>query len=222
MNADDVNISLSKPAISTVERVGSNPAPASPKSNKRKNHRGGRKTKRKQNSSTGQKTLTALKDLAVVGTVEPIVPIPAKRQAQTNRKKRRKVAKAPTETKITAPDTVTERQDGVSVCILEQDSASRTAQDDSTRPCHHSADSSTPEPSPSRGVDENNSARAETSHAISVAKQESVSSREGASGDIAIYGRDGLEAKFKSVTTMPEICQGEYSTILSVSANIHA
>ena len=123
---------------------------------------------------------------------------------------RRKVAKAPTETKITAPDTVTERQDDVSVCILEQDSASPAAQDDSIRPCHHSADSSAQELFPSHSVDEHTSARAGASEAISAAEQQSVSSREGASGDIAIYGEYGLEARFKSVTTMAGTSEGEY------------
>ncbi len=185
MNADDVNISLSKLAISMVEAVVSNPAPAPPKSKKRKNHRGGRKTKKKQNSSTGQNTLTAPKDVAVISTVKAIIPILAKKQKQTNRKR------CSTEITVAAPDTVTERQN------------------DSTRPCHHSADSSTLELSPSRGVDENTSARVETCEAISAAEQGSLSGGEGASGDIAIHSKDGLETRFKGVTTMAETSQGE-------------
>ena len=204
MDADDVTIGLSKLAISMVEAVVSNPAPAPPKSKKRKNHRGGRKTKKKQNSSTGQDTLTAPKDVAGISTVKAIIPISAKKQKQTNRKR------CSTEITVAAPDTVTERQNDVSMCILRQDYVSPTAQDDSTRPCHHGANSSTSELSPSRGVDEINSARVETCEAISAAEQESLSGGEGASGDIAMYGRDGPEARFKSVTTMAETSQGEY------------
>ena len=210
MNADDVNVSLSKPAISMVEAVGSNLTPSPPKRNKRKNHRGGRKTKKKQNASTGQDTLTAPKNATVMSTVEAIIPTLATKQKQTSRKRCRKSTKAPTETTIAAPDNTTERQDDVTICILKQDYVSPTAQNDSTRPCHHNADSSKQELSPSRGVDEDTSARAETSEAISAAEQESVSSGEGASGDIAIYGSDGLEARVKRVTTMDETSQGEY------------
>ena len=208
MNADDDNISLPKPAISSAEAVGSNPALAPPKRNKRKNHRGGRKTKKKQNSRTRQDTFGAPMDVAGSSTVEAIVPIPAKKQEQTNRKRCRKSAEAPTETRIAAPDSITERRENVTVCILKQDYISPIAEDDSTRSYHHSASSSTQALSPSRGVDEDSGARAETSETISAVEQDSVSNREGASGDIAIHEGNGLEAGFKSVTTAAETSPG--------------
>ena len=210
MNADNVNMGLPKPGISMVEAVGSNSGPGPRKSNKRKNHRGGRKTKKKQNSSTGQDTITTPKDAAVISTIEAIVPTLAKKQKHRNRKRRRKSAKAPPETAIQASDTVTETQDDFAICISKQDYVSPLAQDDSTRPSHHSADPSPLELSPSRGVDKDTSGRAEDPEAISAVEQESLSGREEASGDIAIYGRDGLEARFKSVTTMAETSQGQY------------
>ena len=220
MNAEDLNISVSKPDISMVEAVGSNPAPAPPKSNKRKNHRGGRKTKKKQNSSTGQDTTTTHKNAAIISTTETTVPILTKKQKQKNRKRCRKSAKAPTETTTVAPHTVPERQDGVTTGILKQDYVSPTVQDVSLRPCHR-APSSTQEPFLSHGVDEDTSARAETSEAISAAEQDSVSTGEGALADMTIYGRDGLEARFKSFTTIAEASQGECQAILSISANIY-
>ncbi len=213
MNADDVNTSVSKPAISTAEAVGSNPAPAPPKSNKRKNHRGGRKTKKKQNLSTAQNLLTAAKDVAVTSNVEATIPELAEKQKPMKGKRCRKSAKAPCETTITAPDTMGRRQDDVAIRILKQHCISPTAQDDSTRPCHHSADPSTLEISPSRHVNKDFGARAGTSKAISVVKQESVSRGEGASGDVAIHGRDGLEAGSKGVATVAETSQGEYQAI---------
>ena len=210
MSTDNQNVGLSKPDISMVEAVGSTSVPAPPKSNKRKNHRGGRKTKKKQYSSTEQDRLTAPKDAAVISTVEAIVPTLAKKQKHTNRKRRRKSAKALIETAIQASDTVTEIQDDVTICIPKQDYVSPIAQDDSTRHCQHSADSLPLELSTSGGVDDNTSGRTEDPEAINAVEQENESDREEASGDIAIYGRDGLEARFKSVTTVAETSQGEY------------
>ena len=103
--------------------------------------------------------------------------------------------------------------------ILEQDHVSSKLQDDTIRLCH-SAFSSTQEPFFSNGVDEDTSARAETSEAISAAEEDLVSTGEGASAEMAIYGTDGLNARFKSLTTMAEASQGEYQTIISTSANI--
>ena len=193
-----------------VEAVSSNLGPGPRKSNKRKNHRGGRKTKKKQNSSTGQDTLTTPKDAAVISTIEAIVPTLAKKQKHRNRKRRRKSAKAPAETAIQASDTVTEIQDDVAICIPKQDYVSPIAQDDSTRPSHHSADPSPLELSPSRGVGEDTSGRAEDPGAISAVEQENVSVRKEAPEDIAIYGRDGLEAQLKNVTTVAKTSQGQY------------
>lgn len=105
--------------------------------------------------------------------------------------------------------------------ILKQDYVSPTVQNDSVRTCHHSAASSTQELFLSRGVDEDTSARAETSEATSAAEQEFVLTVKGASADMAIYGRDGLEARLKSITTTAEASQSECKANFSISANIH-
>ena len=219
MNADDVNISLSKPGISMVEALGSNPAPAPPKSNKRKNHRGGRKTKKKQNSSTGQDTITDPENAAIISTTKTTVPILTKKQKQKNRKRCRKSAKAPTERTTVAPHDITRRQDDATMDILKQDHVSPTLQDDPVRPCP-SAPSSTQEPFLSHGVDEDTSARAEKFEVIRAVEEDSVSAGERASADVAIYGTDGLDARFNGLTTMAEASQGECQAIISTAANI--
>ena len=221
MNADDVNSSVPESATSTVRALNSNPPLAPPKSNKRKNHRAGRRTK-KQNPSTAQDPLTVAKDVAVINTVEDTVPKLTKKHKQMRRKKCRKPAKAPHEITIPTPDAITERQADVAIRILKQDCVSVAARDDPTRPSHHRADSSTQELAPSRSVNEDISARAETSKAISAVEQQSVSGGEGASGDIAIHGGHGLEAGFKSVATGTETSQSKYYAILSISANLYA
>ena len=201
-----------------VEALGSNPAPAPPKSNKRKNHRGGRKTKKKQNSSTGQDTITIPKDAAIISTTETTVPILTKEQKQKNRERCGKSAKAPTETTTIAPHAITQRQDDATTSILKQDHVSPKLQDDPVKPCH-SAPSSPQEPFLSYGVDEDTSGRAETSEAIRAAEEDSVSTGEGASADMAIYGTDGLDARFKGLTTMAESSQGKCQAILLIPTN---
>ena len=209
MNTDGTNFSEAKPAIVMVEAVGSNlaQAPGPPKSNKRKNHRGGRKTKKKQSSSNGQDPCTAPKDVDATSTVEATVPTLTKKLKQMKRKRQRKSVKAPTETAIAATDTITEGPD-VAVRVIKDDCVSPTAQDD-TSVCHRGADSSTRALSRCRDVDEDTVTGAETSEAISAVEQESVSTGKGASGEITICGRDGLEAGFGRVYTMAETSQGK-------------
>ena len=210
MNADDINLGGPKPAISMVEESGSNlaPAPAPPKGNKRKNHRGGRKTKKKQSSSTRQDPLTAPNDVAAISTVEATVPALAKKQKQ-KRKRCRKSVKLPTETTIVATDTITKTQDDVAIHTIKDDCGSPTAQDEPTSACHRGADPLTQDLSRSRDVDEATGARAETSEAISSVEQVSVSTGEGISGETTVCDRNRLEAGFESVQTMAETSHGK-------------
>ena len=212
MNSDGMSFNVLKSATSMVEEVGSNlaPAPAPPKGNKRKNHRGGRKTKKKQNSVTGEEPLTAPKDVVPTSTVEATVPALSKKQKQMKRKRCRKSAKVPTEIPIAATDTITERHDDVAIHVIKEDCVSPTAQDDCTSHRHRGADSSTQNLSGCRDVDEATGTRAEISEAISVVKQESVLTRGGASGDITTCSRDVLKAGIESVDTMAETSQGNY------------
>ena len=210
LKTDGVNSSASKPAISMVEAAGSNlaPEPGPPKSYKRKNHRGGRKTKKKQSLNTGENPHTTPNDVTATSTVEATVPTSAKKQKQIKRKRQRKTTKASTETAIAATDTITERQD-VAIRVIKDDCVSPTARDDTISACHHSADSSTQALSRCRDVDEATGAVAETSEAISAVEQETMSTGEGASGEITSCGRDGLEAGFGSVYTTAETSQSK-------------
>ena len=210
MNAEAVNPSTSKPAITMVEEVGNlAPAPAPPTRNKRKNHRGGRKTKKKQSLSTEQDPRTASNDVAATSTVEATVPTPAKKQKQTKRKKQRKSAEASTETVIAATDTITERQDDGAIRVVIDACGRRTVQDDPISACHRGTNTSTQDLSRCGNVDEATDTRAETAEAISTVEQELVSIREGASSDMSICGGDGLETGLESLNTTTETSKGK-------------
>ena len=205
MDAEAVDPSTSKPAISMIEAAGSNLAPAlgPSKSNKRKNHRGGRKAKKKQSSTSGQDPLAAPKDVAPTSTVDATVTAIPKKQKQkkVKRKRCRKSAKAPTETAIAATDRISERQDDVAIHIIRDDCVSPTAQDDCTNPCHRGADSSTQDLPGCREVDEATGTRVETYKTISAVEQESA---ERESRDITVRGRDAC------VDTVAETPQGKF------------
>lgn len=190
-----------------VETLGSNlaPAPRPSKGNKRKNHRGGRKAKKKQRSTSGQDPLAAPEDVAPTSTVDATVSATSKKQKQkkTKRKRCRKSAKAPTETAIAATDPLPERQDDVAIHIIKNDCVSPTAQDDCTSLDHRGADSPTEALPGCRDVDEATGTGAETAEAISAGEQESASMAEEASEDNTIRGRDAC------VDTMAETSQGK-------------
>ena len=207
-NVEAVNPSTPKPAFSMVETVGSNlaPAPRPSKSNKRKNHRGGRKAKKKQSSTSGQDPLATPKDVAPTNTVDATVSAISKKQKQkkVKRKRGRKSAISPTETAIAATYHLPERQDDVVIHIIENDCVSPTAQDDCTSLGHRGAGSPTEDLPGCRDVDEATGTGAETVQAISTVEQESASTAEEASGDITIRGRDAC------VDTMTETSQGKH------------
>lgn len=210
MNAEARNPSASKPAISMVEEVGNLvPALAPPKRNKRKNHRGGRKTKKKQSLSTEQGPRTASNDVAATSTVEGTVPTSAKNQKQMKRKRQRKSAKALTETVIAATDTINERQDDGVILVIKDDCGGPTAQAEPTSACHRGADTSTQDLTRCGDVDEATGSKAETAEAINAVDQKSVSIREGASEDIAVCSRDDLETGLEHVNTTAETSQGK-------------
>ena len=210
MNAETMNPSTSKPAITMVEEVGDLvPAPAPPKRNKRKNHRGGRKTKKKQSLSTEQDARTASNNVAVTSIVEATVPTSATKQKQVKRKRQKKSGRAPTEVVIAATDTIIERQDDGAIRVIEDECGSPTAQDDPTSACHRSTNTSTQDLSRYCNVDEATGTRAETAEVITAMELELVSMKEGASGDIPACGGDGLGSGLESVNTTTETSKGK-------------
>ena len=210
MNAEAMNPSTSKPAITKIDEVGNlAPAPAPPKHNKRKNHRGGRKSKKKQSLSTEQDARTASNDVAVTGIVEATAPTSTGKQKQMKRKRQKKSGKASTEVVIAGTDTITKRQDDGAIRVIEDECGSPTAHDDPTTACHRSTNISTQDFSHCHSIDEATGTRAETAEAITAMEQEFVSMKVGASGDMPACGGDGLGTGLESVNTTTGTFKGK-------------